>query len=47
MKDKHPLENLQNVLFVDLLQIYKKYFGKPRIQGSHYISRRPGKVIRE
>lgn len=43
MKDKNPLENLQNVLFADLLKICKKYFGKPRIRGSHYIFKTPWK----
>ncbi|MCX5822941.1 MAG: toxin HicA [Deltaproteobacteria bacterium] len=33
--------NLQNVLFADLLKICKKYFGKPRIRGSHYIFKIP------
>jgi hypothetical protein len=37
MKDKDHLENPRNVLFADLLKICKKYFGKPRIRGSHYI----------
>ena len=41
MKDKDHLENLQNVLFADLLKICKKYFGKPRIRGSHYIFKTP------
>ena len=43
MKDEHPLENPQNVLFADLLRICKKYFGKPRIRGSHYIFKTPWK----
>jgi hypothetical protein len=37
MKDKDDLENIQNILFADLLKICKKYFGKPRIRGSHFI----------
>jgi len=41
MKDKGHLESLQNVLFADLLKICKKYFGKPRIRGSHYIFKTP------
>jgi len=43
MKDKDPLENPQNVLFVDLLKLCNKYFGKPRIRGSHYIFKTPWK----
>jgi hypothetical protein len=41
MKDKDNLENLQNMLFADLLKICKQYFGKPRIRGSHYIFKTP------
>jgi len=41
MKDKDRLENLQNVLFADLLKICEKYFGKPRIRGSHHIFKTP------
>jgi hypothetical protein len=37
MKDEDRLENPQNVLFADLLKVCRKYFGKPRIRGSHYI----------
>ena len=43
MKDKDHLENPHNVLFVDLLKICEKYFGKPRIRGSHYIFKTPWK----
>jgi hypothetical protein len=43
MKDKNRLENLQNVLFADLLKICEKYFGKPRKRGSHYIFKTPWK----
>ncbi len=43
MKDKDHLESIQNVLFADLLKIYKKYFGKLRIRGSHYIFKTPWK----
>jgi len=43
MKDKDHLENPRNVLFADLLKICKKYFGKPRIRGSHYIFKTPWK----
>jgi hypothetical protein len=43
MQNKDLLENLQNVLFADLLKICKKYFGKPRIRSSHYIFKTPWK----
>jgi hypothetical protein len=43
MKDKDHLEIPQDVLFADLLKICKKYFGKPRIRGSHYIFKTPWK----
>jgi hypothetical protein len=43
MKNIDSLENIQNVLFADLLKICKKYFGKPRIRGSHYIFKTPWK----
>jgi len=43
MEDKDHLGNVQNVLFADLLKICKKYFGKPRICGSHYIFKTPWK----
>jgi hypothetical protein len=43
MKDKDRLENPQNVLFADLLKICERYFGKPRICGSHYIFKTPWK----
>ena len=43
MKDKDYLENPRNVLFAELLKICKKYFGNPRIRGSHYIFKTPWK----
>ena len=43
MKDEDHLENPRNVLFSDLLKICKKYFGKLRIRGSHYIFKTPWK----
>jgi hypothetical protein len=43
MKDNDQLENHRNVLFADLLKIFKKYFGNPRIRGSHYIFKTPWK----
>lgn len=41
IKYREHLENPHNVLFADLLKICEKYFGKPRIRGSHYIFRTP------
>jgi hypothetical protein len=38
---KEDLTNPKNVKFTDLLQICTKYFGKPRITGSHHIFRMP------
>ena len=43
MKNEDRLENPWNVLFSDLLKICKKYFGNPRIRGSHYIFKTPWK----
>ena len=43
MKDKDRLGYPQNVSFADLLRICEKYFGKPRIRGSHYIFKTPWK----
>jgi hypothetical protein len=43
MKDKGQLENPHNVLFADLLKICTKYFGEPRVRGSHYIFKTPWK----
>jgi hypothetical protein len=37
------LKNPKNVKFDDLLQICIKYFGKPRITGSHHIFKTPWK----
>jgi hypothetical protein len=39
--DKKILDNPNNVKFVDLLNICKKYFGNPRITGSHHIFKTP------
>ena len=41
--DIDKLKNPKNVQFNDLLQICIKYFGKPRIKGSHYIFKTPWK----
>jgi len=34
---KNILDNPRNVLFADLLAICRRYFGEPRISGSHHI----------
>ena len=39
--DIQALANPRNVRFSDLLQICKRYFGKPRISGSHHIFKTP------
>jgi len=43
MKEKDILNNPKNVSFPDLLKICEKYFGKPRITGSHHIFKTPWK----
>jgi hypothetical protein len=35
------LSNPANVLFADLAEICRRYFGEPRIRGSHFIFRTP------
>jgi hypothetical protein len=35
------LSNAKNLKFMDLLQICTKYFGNPRINGSHHIFKTP------
>jgi len=40
---KDILSNPKNVKFEDLLKICKRYFGKPRIKGSHHIFKTPWK----
>ena len=37
------LKNPNNVQFNDLLNICRKYFGRPRIKGSHHIFKTPWK----
>jgi predicted RNA binding protein YcfA (HicA-like mRNA interferase family) len=37
------LSNPLNVLFEDLVAICRRYFGKPRIKGSHFIFKTPWK----
>jgi hypothetical protein len=39
--DKKILDNPKNVKFKDLLNICIKYFGTPRIAGSHHIFKTP------
>ncbi len=39
--DKKDLDNPRNVKFNDLLNICMKYFGNPRITGSHHIFKTP------
>jgi predicted RNA binding protein YcfA (HicA-like mRNA interferase family) len=47
--EKDELSNPENVKFDDLQKICTKYFGSPRIKGSHHIFKTPwnGKVIPE
>ncbi len=40
---KDLLDNPENVLFDDLIALCRKYFGEPRIRGSHYIFKTPWK----
>ena len=41
--EKKQLSNPKNVKFDDLIKICIKYFGNPRINGSHYIFKTPWK----
>ena len=41
--DKNELRNPKNVKFDSLLKICIKYFGNPRIKGSHHIFKTPWK----
>ncbi len=41
--NKKTLSNPKNVKFNDLLNICIKYFGQPRITGSHHIFKTPWK----
>jgi len=41
--EKDELSNPKNVKFDDLLKICTKYFGGPRINGSHHIFKTPWK----
>jgi len=40
---KDELSNPKNVKFEDLIKICTKYFGTPRISGSHHIFKTPWK----
>ena len=40
---KDLLDNPKNVLFDDLIALCRKYFGEPRIRGSHHIFKTPWK----
>ena len=40
---KDQLSNPKNVKFDDLLKVCTKYFGSPRIKGSHHIFKTPWK----
>lgn len=40
---KDLLDNPNNVLFEDLITLCRKYFGEPRIRGSHHIFKTPWK----
>jgi len=41
--EKKQLSNPKNVKFDDLIKICTKYFGTPRINGSHHIFKTPWK----
>jgi hypothetical protein len=41
--EKRQLSNPKNVKFDDLLKICTKYFGSPRVSGSHHIFKTPWK----
>lgn len=40
---KEIFSNPKNVSFKDLLLLCEKYFGKPRVRGSHHIFKTPWK----
>jgi predicted RNA binding protein YcfA (HicA-like mRNA interferase family) len=40
---KSILDNPANVSFADLLNLCRRYFGEPRIRGSHHIFKTPWK----
>jgi len=39
--EKDELSNPKNVKFDDLQKIFTKYFGNPRVKGSHHIFKTP------
>jgi len=41
MHGKEQLSNPKNVKFDDLIKICIKYFGTPRVSGSHHIFKTP------
>jgi hypothetical protein len=41
--EKEKLSNPKNVKFDDLIKICIKYFGNPRVSGSHHIFKTPWK----
>ena len=43
MHGKEQLSNPKNVKFDDLIKICIKYFGTPRVSGSHHIFKTPWK----
>ena len=44
---KDILNNPKNVKFDDLIKICTKYFGAPRVKGSHHIFKTPWKGTQE
>ncbi len=40
-KDIEILDNVRNISFNDLLKLCQRYFGEPRIAGSHHIFKTP------
>jgi len=40
-KDIDLLDNVRNITFNDLLKLCQRYFGEPRIAGSHHIFKTP------
>ncbi|MCL2845763.1 MAG: toxin HicA [Chitinivibrionia bacterium] len=40
-KEDRNWQNSKNIKFIDLLNVCKKYFGEPRIRGSHHIFKTP------
>lgn len=40
-KDNNILSSTRNISFSDLLKLCRRYFGEPRITGSHHIFKTP------